>query len=163
MAKTKKFKIKPVKSRIKIIDEESEDSELIEDIEKAEKVFSQESVSVSNFKAPSPVIHEESSTPERTRIQTETRQRRELDTINRVYGSRQQTESTRSTYSSSEYTPSRQTPDVFRNRQRIEAPTMNHPLPGPNLGQSRSITNSEHSHEKYQDSKRKRKSAWEGG
>ena len=91
-------KIKEIKSKIKIIKElKRGESELVEDVEKAEEhavqVF-REDVSGSEFKPPSIVL--ESDVEETNVIQHETRERKEIEERNIAYAPRRESGAARS-------------------------------------------------------------------
>ena len=129
-------KVKELKPKIKEIEKHEVQSDLVEEMQEAEQDFKEEAVSSAGFKI-SPVLESDIQESPQT-IQRENRQRQEIDTINRAYEARQESQP-RSTYSSSDYVPAQQTPDVFRDRQRIAPQSMAQPIAGSDIQQNQKI------------------------
>ena len=92
----KKRKIKEIKSKIKIVKELNKDkSELVEDVEKAEKDFVDETRTSAGFKASSIILDSTVEEGESTAIQRETREREEIEERNITYAPRRGAEETR--------------------------------------------------------------------
>ena len=113
-------RVKELKPRIREIKEieHDEKSELIEEIKEAENQERESVSSSTEFNAPSLMLQSNAEPQEqRTQIQQETRERREVDRINRAYTQTQQGAEER------EYRVAETlAPDLFRERRIINQP-----------------------------------------